>query len=366
MEENVQLMVLKDEDIDLDNIDINHLEDGFIDTPVGMIKRIKTILMGKDLLGSWRVRCGIKRNAYKIPPGLYAIGNPDRNSHVLVTANYKLTFDELRKELKGLDLWIMVIDTKGINVWCAAGKGTFGTEEIIYRLKKIKLHEVVDHRNLILPQLGAPGVAAHVITQKTGFKVIYGPIRAKDIPEFLWNECKATKEMRKVTFHFLDRLVVAPVEMILSFKYIAVILFAFLMLNGLTQNNMDFGEILKMSIYNTMPYVGAILIGTFLMPLLLPFIPFRSFALKGFVLGLIWALITVQCNQYFLFADHFLVLLGNGLLLIAIVTYLGLNFTGSTPYTSLSGVQKETLWTFPIVFIGALLGIGMLIADKFI
>ena len=67
------------------------------------------------------VRWSIGRNNYKIEPGIYALGSPDKNSEVLVTANYKLSFDTLRKNLTGLNVWILVLDTKGINVWCAAG-----------------------------------------------------------------------------------------------------------------------------------------------------------------------------------------------------------------------------------------------------
>jgi len=66
------------------------------------------------------------RMSYAISPGLYAVGNPTKESDVFVSANYKLSFDVLRRELKGFNAWILVLDTKGINVWCAAGKGTFG------------------------------------------------------------------------------------------------------------------------------------------------------------------------------------------------------------------------------------------------
>ena len=38
-----------------------------------------------------------------VPPGLYALGEPGRDSDVLVTANYKLSFDMLRRALHGLD-----------------------------------------------------------------------------------------------------------------------------------------------------------------------------------------------------------------------------------------------------------------------
>ena len=74
---------------------------------------------------------------------------------------------------------------KGINVWCAAGKGTFGTDELAERIASSGLNRVVTHRKLILPQLAGPGVAAHLVPKLAGFKVIYGPVRAKDLPAFM-------------------------------------------------------------------------------------------------------------------------------------------------------------------------------------
>lgn len=97
----------------------------------------------------------------------------------------------------------MILDTKGINVWCAAGKGTFGTDEIINRIKKTKLSEIVSHKKLILPQPGAPGVSAHEVTKQTGFTVTYGTVRACDIKAFFEADCKATDEMRKVKIYYV-------------------------------------------------------------------------------------------------------------------------------------------------------------------
>lgn len=112
---------------------------GEISTSQGTAPQISTKLTPEDIWGTCKVRFGINRMNYKVNPGIYAVGTPNENSPVLVTANYKLTFDSLRKELKGLNLWIMVLDTKGINVWCAAGKGTFGTKELVNRISKVKL-----------------------------------------------------------------------------------------------------------------------------------------------------------------------------------------------------------------------------------
>ena len=182
------------------------------------IMQTSTQLTINDILGSWKARWGINRMNFKVEPGLYSVGNPDSSSPVLVTANYKMSFDSLRKELNGLDAWILVLDTKGINVWCAAGKGTFGTRELINRIAIVQLEKVVSHKTLILPQLGAPGISAHEVSKYSGFKVIYGPVKAKDVKEFINSGMKATAEMRTVKFSAYDRLVLTPVELVSTFK----------------------------------------------------------------------------------------------------------------------------------------------------
>ena len=127
----------------------------------GNIPRVSSKLAFADRLGGLLVRLGYRRRSYRVEPGLYRVGSPAAVSPVLVTANYKLTFDKVRACLDGIDAWLLVLDTKGINVWCAAGKGTFGTKELTERIAATDLKNVVSHRRLILPQLGATGVSAH-------------------------------------------------------------------------------------------------------------------------------------------------------------------------------------------------------------
>ena len=167
-------------------------------------------------------RCGIRRAQHRVQPGLYALGSPGRNSEVFITANYTLSFDALRAALQGNDAYIIVLDTKGVNVWCAAGEGTFGTEELISKIKSTGIEKIVDHRRLILPQLGATGVSAYQVKQRCGFEVEYGPVRAEDLPQYLENH-HATPEMRKVRFNLSDRLTLVPVELVNSFLPMVVI-----------------------------------------------------------------------------------------------------------------------------------------------
>lgn len=105
-----------------------------------------------------------------------------------------------------------------------AGKGTFGTNELLERLARVKLSQVVSHRTIIIPQLGAPGVSAHEVQRHSGFKVVYGPIRAEDIRQFLNSGMKAIPEMRTVKFTLYNRLVLTPMELVGSLKALLIIL----------------------------------------------------------------------------------------------------------------------------------------------
>lgn len=70
----------------------------------------------RDRWGMIGARIGLIRRNYKVAPSLYAVGQPSKQSPVLVTANDKLSFDALRHRIEGVDAWLLVLDTRGINV----------------------------------------------------------------------------------------------------------------------------------------------------------------------------------------------------------------------------------------------------------
>lgn len=332
---------------------------GEVSTSQGDIPRISTRLTSADRWGTCKVRLGIKRMNYKINPGLYAVGTPDNTSTVLVTSNYKLTFDTLRKELDGLNLWIMVLDTKGVNVWCAAGKGTFGTREIVNRISKTGLSQIVSHKTLILPQLGASGVSAHEVAKQSGFKVAYGPVRSEDIKEFLKAGMKATEEMREVKFNIANRAVLTPIEIISTFK-IAMLVFGIMFLINLFAVN-PFG------IVDFYAFIGALLAGCVITPIFLPWIPVRAFASKGWIMGLIWAVIVNILNGWPMMPRYgILKTIAYLLILPSVASYYAMNFTGSSTYTSFSGVIKEMKIAVPAIAVSIGLGVMLLLVNSFI
>jgi hypothetical protein len=303
---------------------------------------------------------------YAVAPGLYALGEPDRSSPVLVTANYKLTFDRLRQALPGRNFWILVLDTKGVNVWCAAGKGTFGTAELVERIRLTGLERVVEHRELILPQLAGPGVAAHLAKKLSGFKVAYGPIRARDLPAFFESGGKATPAMRRKSFTIRERAVLIPIELVAALKVLIFLLPLFFLLAGLGGGGTFWNNAGTHGLFAVAALLLALLMGAVLTPLLLPYLPGRAFALKGFFLSI--------GGMVFL-----LVVFGGGgttwagilerlswvLMVPAVTAYLAMNFTGASTYTSLSGVKKEMRLALPLEMAAGGVGLVLWLGARF-
>jgi hypothetical protein len=276
------------------------------------------------------------------------LGKPDPSSPVFVTSNYTLSFDALRTSVKGIDCYILVLDTKGINVWCAAGKGTFGTEEVVKRVQEAELSQVVSHRRLILPQLGAPGVSAHEVQKQTGFRVDYGPVRAADIPRYLADGPDA--EMRKVKFPLKDRIVLIPVEIVQTSIIMVVAALVLFLMGGLVPALMA---------------ITVVLAGTALFPVLLPWLPTKDFSSKGITLGLAVALPFIANTILNHGSDAFwitaLFVIADALLIAPGVGYLGLNFTGSSTFASRTGVKREIFRYIPIMVTMFIIG-GILFA----
>jgi len=317
------------------------------DTPVGTVRSTTSDLTWSDRLDHLLARLAVNRMGHRVEPELYALGQPGAESPVFVTANYTLSFDALRSALAGIDAYILVLDTQAINVWCAAGKGTFGTDEMVHRLEVTKLAQVVKHRSLILPQLGAPGVSAHEVKKRSGFKVTYGPVRAADLRRYV-DAGQATPEMRMVRFELSERLVLIPVEMVGGLVPMAAAVVVAFLVGGT---------------WAAAGVLAAILAGIVLFPVLLPWLPTREFSTKGFVLGAVVALpfawsifIRTGGSPFWLRAAAALTYL---LPLPAVTAFLALNFTGSTTFTSRTGVRREIFRYVPIM--AAMFGAGILL-----
>jgi len=334
----------------------------FIETPAGRVPRVHVKWNREDRLGTTAARLGIGRDNYRIAPGLYAVGEPDSQSPVMVTANYKLSFDSLRGSLAGIDAWILVADTRSINVWCAAGKGSFSSAEVARRVKAAVLEKIVAHRRLILPQLAATGVSAQQVKRLCGFEVVWGPVHAKDIKAFLDAGMKADAAMRKVTFTLRERVELIPVELNHLGKPTLYVLPALFVLSGLGSGIFSFGAAVSRGVSALSAYILAVVAGVILAPILLPWLPGRAFALKGAAIGAAAGAVLSAAMAGRLAG---LEMLSLTLFIMAVSSYLAMNFTGSTPFTSPTGVEKEMRRAIPAQAVGALAAIILWVSAGF-
>jgi hypothetical protein len=310
-----------------------------------MIHPTTSRLTAANLWDHFLARCRLNRMGHRVAPGLYALGDPTPDASLFVTANYTLSFDALRAALEGRDAYILVLDTQGVNVWCAAGEGTFGTDELVHRIEETGLRDLVRGRTLILPQLGAPGVAAHEVKKRSGFRVEYGPVRAADLPAYLATG-GTTPEMRRVRFDLRDRLVLIPVELVGGLLPL---------LAGIAVGYLLGGPLSALAV------ASAILAGVVLFPILLPWIPTHDLSTKGFILGgvvaLPFALSVLWRHPGWTWPLQALSALAFMLILPAITAFVTLNFTGTTTFTSRSGVRREIFAYVPAM--AWMLGIGV-------
>jgi hypothetical protein len=222
---------------------------------------------------------------------------------------------------------------------------------------------MVDHRTVIVPQLGASGVAGHTVRTRCGFRVQFGPIRAKDLPRYLAQEGEASPAMRQVRFGLRERLALVPVELVGAAPWTLLAWVVLFLLDLIVAPSAGFSAHLRNSLWGWIPYLGAIVIGTVFVPILLPWIPGRAFALKGWLLGLVWVAVYLIG---FAPGSSWQQILFLALILPPISASLALSFTGSSTFTSLSGVRKEMRLAVPAILTSVGLGLIFLVVSFFV
>jgi hypothetical protein len=251
-----------------------------------------------------------------------------------------------------MDVWILVLDTKGVNVWCAAGKGTFGTDELLRKIKETDLSRIVTHRDLILPQLGAAGVSAWKVTAASGFRLHYGPVYARDLSAYIKSGMQKSEKMGKVTFSLGERMAVAPVEVAHAWKALAITIPVSILLSIPT------GPLFSSrALFYFLSLTGGIFAGTILFPALLPFLPFRAFSLKGALLGLLWTALSafaaffpgIVSGGAGLPSGFTLLSLSAAFLTVPLVSFLSMNFTGASTFTCQTGAELEVKIGLPVM-----------------
>lgn len=266
--------------------------------------------------------------------GLVKLGNPGRDAPVLLTGNFRLTVERVRRALEGVDAYLLVANSRGVNVWCAATGGHLTNHDVISVLKTSGVEDLVDHRQVILPQLAATGIEGKIVHKKTGWRVVWGPVYATSIPQFLRGGREKTAEMRTVRFPWPQRLEMA-VAWAFPISLLALLLLPFWRQGLLPLVGLVWGWALliflsfplyQKSVGTTGKSVGLI---------------FFNFGERGFLLFL-WALFLLGLVGYTMLVGGFSwpLALRWGLGSLIVVLILGLDLTGSTPEYK-SGLHED-------------------------
>jgi len=162
--------------------------------------------------------------------------------------------------------------------------------------------------------------------------------------------------MRRVTFNLSDRIKLLTVDIVYArYKLLAAFVIMFL-LSAIGPQGINMGQAIDKGLPAILFVTMAYFAGIFFTPLLLPYIPFRMFAFKGLISGMILSGILLLPGYL---GNRYLEIIAWFLLLPAISSFMAMNFTGASTYTSLSGVKKEMRIFVPIQI--AFAGIGLIL-----
>ncbi|MFC1621659.1 acetyl-CoA decarbonylase/synthase complex subunit gamma [Candidatus Omnitrophota bacterium] len=139
----------------------------------------------------------LRQNIYTDPqkpvtvePKLYAFGQVNENSPIMVTTNFSLTFYTVSPEIEAskIPAYLLVTDSEGMSVLTAWAAEKFTPEVIAETMKKFETEKAVSHKNIIIP--GYVSVLSGKLEDVSGWKVLVGPKEASGIPKYLKEVCK--------------------------------------------------------------------------------------------------------------------------------------------------------------------------------
>ena len=257
---------------------------------------------------------------FRAEPGLYRIGEPGPAAPLLVTANFTLTFNLVRRALAGLNAYVLVIDTRGINVWCAAAGGKFDAREVALSYRAFRLAEVPHREPAVLPKLAAAGVSKPELEEVYGVASAYGPVYVRDVPAYVAAGYRKTPAMNRVDWGLAKRLEVTWSFALTNAAVVALPLAVFHRL------------------YSPLA-VAAVAAISLVIGALFPWLPTRLYSIKGLAAG---ALVAIPLLTYKWLAGAGGSSLAAWAVFLAFAgILLGLEFSGNTSVSSPSQVRQE-------------------------
>ncbi len=126
-----------------------------------------------------------------VTQGIYEIGDPDKDSPVLVTSNFSLTYFIVSGEIEGsrVPSWLLIMDTEGLSVMTAWAAGKFSGDALGMFVKKCGIADKIAHKKIIIPGYAA-AISGEMEEELPDWDVIIGPRDASLIPKFLKDMAK--------------------------------------------------------------------------------------------------------------------------------------------------------------------------------
>lgn len=130
------------------------------------------------------------RKPVAVESGLRTFGTPNKNSPVLMTTNFALTYYTVAQDLEssGADAYLLVVDSEGTAVDSGVAGRKMTAETVAGAIKESELEKKVNHRKIIIP-----GKAARIsgeIEELSNWDVLVGPRDSSGIPKFLQDKWK--------------------------------------------------------------------------------------------------------------------------------------------------------------------------------
>jgi hypothetical protein len=318
---------------------------------------------GEERMAALRCRWGRLGKASLVPAGLYALGRPGSASPVVLTGNYRLTFDRVRCDLAGNDCWILAADTHGLDVGSAAAAGLLGTAEIVQTIDASRIGELVDHRDCVIPWHAGVTAQPEQALKASGFRLIVGPRRSRDLAAFLGTGMSLIPAMQEASFTFMDRLALAPAELSRSLKLFPGFAFAALIYAGLGAGGVSLGKSMAEGWQLLVLGFTSIVCGSLIAPVLPPSAPHLPYVLRGWALGA--AATTALLFGAGIFRGE------TGYLAAACCAFfpaaagfLGMRFRAASPLPAEQGIAREKKTFLPLAVVAGVIAAVALVLAK--
>ena len=121
----------------------------------------------------------------QVEPRIYEIGKVTKNSPVLVTTNFSITYFTVAGEVESskIPAYIICTDAEGMSVLTAWAAEKFTADKIAEALRESGIEKTVEHRTVTIP--GYVAVLSGKLEELSTWKVSVGPREASGITAFL-------------------------------------------------------------------------------------------------------------------------------------------------------------------------------------